>query len=658
MFQDTSTDCAICLEPLYDDDSNTADDSSNVVAGEMAGLSAGESPKRKVITLRCGHKWHYDCLVQQLQTAQPSSTKRLLFTGCQCAKCSQICDHPELENLTRTTDRLRVKVDELIEEQLKTDIPEIWKQIVTPTVDSTDITNNNNNNINLRKASLLDDARRKYAFYLCGHCGEPYFGGTVDCADQQFADDDGENQEQQQKQRLCVACAPQSQMVCRNPLEHGRYLIWKCRYCCQPATHVCYGNVHFCNSCHQRNSDRVREAQGSTRPPRLEPIPCLRLSCPFPKVHAADESIAALEGSRNRLNHQHLNGPTLQCEQVYSCTFCASNDDRALHQHEAGLSPGSFNLLKNPSGQDGLQGWSQLRAENPRRGLGYQTMSWQVETSDLPVNGTTTTNFVSSCLPCIMYQSLNLQQVLKPSVGPDDDHVGSQRTTHQPIRFEISARYMGRTDCPSVFRLEATLVEEYGSILLGHSSQQQRRTLQQVTTPTLEAPPDFWEYTSLDIEISSDEWLRLNSTPNTYIQLYVTVYGKDTRFWAGNFGSKVADISVRVLGTPDDVAAILNPEIAVRQQGQQPSTPTSTNQQHNDRDQQSPRRRSEDHRGRQNHLPNNAGNTAAAVATTTTSTMIGRPSKFRIIFDALVPIVCFLVLAWMAKDGDSKKSKI
>jgi hypothetical protein len=81
-FQDTSTDCAICLSLLVDEE---------------------------VVELTCGgHRWHFDCLKEQLGHAQPNHhAKRLLLSGCQCAKCGYFrCDHPALEHLTRKTDEL------------------------------------------------------------------------------------------------------------------------------------------------------------------------------------------------------------------------------------------------------------------------------------------------------------------------------------------------------------------------------------------------------------------------------------------------------------------------------------------------------------------------------------------------------------------------
>eukprot|EP00956_Cyclotella_meneghiniana_P045548 scaffold373813_cov79-Cyclotella_meneghiniana.AAC.1 len=126
-YNDDSTDCAICFEPLSDDET---------------------------ITLKCGHRWHLACIREQLAHAQPSKSSRILFSGCRCAKCNVICDHPALENLTRRTDILREKVDGLIIEQVKTDAPHEWRKA----------------NDGSSRLALLDSARRSYAFYLCGAC--------------------------------------------------------------------------------------------------------------------------------------------------------------------------------------------------------------------------------------------------------------------------------------------------------------------------------------------------------------------------------------------------------------------------------------------------------------------------------------------------------
>jgi hypothetical protein len=50
----------------------------------------------------------------------------------------------------------------MLQEQIQIDEPQNWRTI----------TDTNKNDI-------LNEARRKYAFYLCNHCKEPYFGKSL-----------------------------------------------------------------------------------------------------------------------------------------------------------------------------------------------------------------------------------------------------------------------------------------------------------------------------------------------------------------------------------------------------------------------------------------------------------------------------------------------
>jgi hypothetical protein len=160
-----------------------------------------------------------------------------------------------------------------------------------------------------------------------------------------------------------------------------------------------------------------------------------------------------------------------------------------------------------------------------------------VETSDLYVNADTTTNFVASYKPCIMFRVLRLHQVLK-CFGSNDN------LPPHPVRLRISAWYMGRTDCPSEFRLEATLLDDVAGRLA-------HKILRHVETTTLESPSNHWERASLEMEIPTD-WL-LSRSGRPKLLLCVTVYGKDRMNRKGNYGCKVADISVRILGSPAQV---------------------------------------------------------------------------------------------------------
>jgi hypothetical protein len=256
---------------------------------------------------------------------------------------------------------------------------------------------------------------------------------------------------------------------------------------------VCYGTVHFCQACHDRNSDRVSRLQRSTNPPPLEAKPCPGQQglCSYPKPPGQD---------------RHTNGPSPSCEQVYYCVACVSAPSRDAPAEE----PGSTNLLLNPSGEQRLRGWHQ-----------FDQMSWAVERSEHPVNGATTTNFVSSFQWSIMGQSVPLHQLVNdPSSA----------------RIEVSAKFSGRTDCPCVFKLEAIVVNA------------QRREIHRVCTALRQAPADYWERVSHVIEPIRGAH-----------DVLIVVHGKDCRFWQGHFGAKVAECSVRVLCPQEELENVLRP---------------------------------------------------------------------------------------------------
>ncbi|KAL3792446.1 hypothetical protein HJC23_001564 [Cyclotella cryptica] len=441
-FTDTSTDCAICFEPL----SSAA-----------------------TLTLACGHRWHTRCIREQLAHAQPSRSQRLLFAGCRCAKCNAYCDHPALENLTRRTDGLRAKVDEWIARQLAIDAPEEWRRA----------------NSAEEKRMLVEEGRRSYAFYLCGACEEPYFGGTVECADQE------EGERVRPEDRLCSVCSNKSQTVCDKSLEHRAFHVWKCRYCCNPSNFLCYGNVHFCNACHERNSERNRSRRRGETVSSLDAIPCTGESCLYPKLDGFDA---------------HNNGESLDCEQVYYCACCLTDTTRNASLEE---SPGSRNLIVNPSGEQGTRGWT----------LNPGHCRWKVESMEVPIDSNTRTNFVSSYSWCIMYQTVPVHRFVR---------------TPSQVRIEASAKFMGRTDCPSVFRMEV-IATDAG-----------RRILRRIQTDTLNSPVDFWEKACLILE--PVEGLH---------QVTLSVSGKDSRFWRGDYGSKVCHCSIRVLGTEEELEGVL-----------------------------------------------------------------------------------------------------
>ncbi|KAL7535653.1 hypothetical protein ACHAWF_005223 [Thalassiosira exigua] len=491
-FVDDSTECAICFEAL----------------------SSAES-----LTLRCGHKWHLSCLTQQLQHARPDKSRRLLLTGCRCAKCGVPCDHPQLEDLTRPTDRLRGKVDAMVTAQLEADAPRAWAEAKRGDGEA--------------RRRMVEEGRRGYAFYLCGLCDEPYFGGTgernaarggivhfrfhvwtqgsscfgrdvevehvrVECADEP------EGEEIEPLDRRCPSCSPPLREVCQRPVEHRAFHVWKCRYCCRPSQFVCYGNVHFCGPCHERNTERTRILQGLRRGrgadrPALEAIPCPGAACPQPKREGQE---------------RHSNGPSRECEQVYRCACCESAPSQRLPSES-----GSRNFVFNPSGEHDMRSWGPMGPQ--RMGVPPGHTGWKVEASEVPADANTRTNFVSGCVWGIMAQKVEIHRhVREPS----------------SVRLEVSAKYMGRTDCPSVFKMEAFVTDRNG------------RIRHRASTPELVSPADFWEKATLTID------------PVTFAHdAHIVLYGKDQRFWAGDYGAKVCHCSVRVLCEEEEVGNILIP---------------------------------------------------------------------------------------------------
>jgi hypothetical protein len=186
---------------------------------------------------------------------------------------------------------------------------------------------------------------------------------------------------------------------------------------------------------------------------------------------------------------------------VYHCAWCLSN--RRGEQAERAGSP---NLIVNPSGQRGMQGWQRV--------MGRHGMPWQIERSEVPVNSTTATNFVSSFEWCVMAYRVPLYGYVRDPAT---------------VRIEASAKFMGRTDCPSVFQMEVAVLDH------------RRREVHRQRAGPFQAPADFWERTSITLEPVAGAR-----------EAVLIVCGKDSRFWRGNFGSKVAGCSVRVLCSSDE----------------------------------------------------------------------------------------------------------
>lgn len=282
---------------------------------------------------------------------------------------------------------------------------------------------------------------------------------------------DGEEAELEGEERLCVECSPRSGRLCSDG-RHSASYVWKCRLCCRVADVVCHGGVHLCERCHGRqgveDERRVRDLEGEE---------CLGAGrCVLGGLS---------EGER------HRNGGGVNCELLLGCAVCDS-EGGGLGREERG----SANLVRNGSGEENMEGWVALSYKR-----------WKVERSELPLRAGV--NFVSGHDWCKMAQVVDLERFVQ---RPGEAFV------------EVGARYMARTDCPSVFRMEAWLFDESGAKVGWWNS------------GVLDAPPDGWERA------------RFVFAPVAGARfVLVIVCGKDSRFWAGEYGAKVAEVSVRIL---------------------------------------------------------------------------------------------------------------
>jgi hypothetical protein len=245
-------------------------------------------------------------------------------------------------------------------------------------------------------------------------------------------------------------------------------------------------------------------------------------------------------------------------------------------------------------------------------------MSWTVEQSELPYQNIPT-NFVSSFMDCVMVQEINLSRLLRTS---------QQEQPPQPIRIEVSARYMARTDCPSVFAIDAMLVWVPVDTINTRTRRNNginRLRLDHKTTNILEAPPDYWERATLELLYDISQQAEGHHLANGDLMLYVFIKGKDQRFWQGRFGSKVTNISVRILGTPEELDAIL---------------PTDFQQQQED---------SFDRGSRTNVQGEDNDNIQAGQPRPRNHT----DTRMRMVWDFIIPVLCFIIFLWLPKNREA-----
>ncbi|EKG07308.1 hypothetical protein TCSYLVIO_001564 [Trypanosoma cruzi] len=193
------------------------------------------------VTLDCGHRFHRDCLAEFSSRADGFRAKgeHVVFTYAVCpGGCGSQIRHAAAP-LSEYMGRLRREINLDAENRLR--------EMKNKTVED-----------------LL--------YYICCRCEKPFYGGERRC----FRSN---NVEPVKKpcELICSEC--NDDFLC--PVHKHNYVLYKCRYCCNPATHLSFGNRYLCNRCDERWE--------TTEP---EPIACPGPGeCPLKGAHSTDGSI-------------------------------------------------------------------------------------------------------------------------------------------------------------------------------------------------------------------------------------------------------------------------------------------------------------------------------------------------------------------------------
>jgi IBR domain, a half RING-finger domain/C2 domain len=234
-----------------------------------------------VILLKCKHMFHEECVRNRIIAG---SGRRITFGHVSCPLCRVWIDHPAVDDVVQpykhVYERLKVEIKTRAErDNLVND-----KRCTDPSSEFF--------------GDPIGLGFEMYTFYNCFHCKALYFGGLHEC-------DAADNDEKQahDSEYLCMQCSSINTKCCSKP-EHAEDIVWKCRFCCEPAVWFCFGTTHFCEYCHSHNPFQRADGTASD----LEQ----RALCP-----SANGGVCKMPGDK-----PHINGTSLTCEAQLYCLAC------------------------------------------------------------------------------------------------------------------------------------------------------------------------------------------------------------------------------------------------------------------------------------------------------------------------------------------------
>ena len=184
---ETNEDHLPCLEV----ECRSGDKSTKLDNCQVCSHALGDEP---CMELDCGHVFHAGCIRELLRHRW--STQRITFNFMKCPSCQQDLDGsdtvPEIRQELSAMRILKRRLGKDALKELKQDnMPENNARLKDPT--------------DRFYQKPLEYALHMCEFYECQRCHCPFFGGYVDCQDEQFAEEANE-QDMEEEQLMCQSC--------------------------------------------------------------------------------------------------------------------------------------------------------------------------------------------------------------------------------------------------------------------------------------------------------------------------------------------------------------------------------------------------------------------------------------------------------------------
>eukprot|EP00457_Paulinella_chromatophora_P000316 gb/GEZN01000316.1/.p1 GENE.gb/GEZN01000316.1/~~gb/GEZN01000316.1/.p1 ORF type:complete len:1660 (-),score=215.21 gb/GEZN01000316.1/:6-4985(-) len=226
------------------------------------------------VYLNCRHVYHYTCVKTKLETKWPGA--RINFDFRCCPQCKARIVHPAFKAELAPIDLLQDEVEAKALDRLRYEGKQKDAAV--------------NNKGGEYFGNELGYAMKCFLFYTCFKCEKPYFAGGYQCQEAGGA--------YNKEELLCPACQPSTGSECS---KHGKdWLVYKCRFCCNVASWFCWGNSHFCSSCHRPGVwQKLAEIRGKLKKPMWEYQQCDSVKQQMEQVRklrlSADEQVEAFK---------------------------------------------------------------------------------------------------------------------------------------------------------------------------------------------------------------------------------------------------------------------------------------------------------------------------------------------------------------------------